>query len=244
MHKPKFLFILLLSLLATISTAQEIFIGGFQDVAPYILKIRENGKPDIITGGIIKEITDEVTFRTGLTFTYFFPPRKRLDIEIAQGTLHVIPMANPAWFSKSDLFLWSSPIFKEKLEFLTLKSFKGSITGFTGLEGLRIGMSEGFVYEAFPTNFNFYREDAATVARNIKRLKEGWIDALYGEELDILYHLKENADLFIVHPWSPSTSVYSWAVSKSLGENGIRIVSTIETMIADGTIEAILAKYR
>ena len=145
--------------MVTTVASQEIIIGGFQDVAPYVIKIREEGKPDLITGGIIKDITDEVSLRTGFTFTYNFPPRRRLELEIERGKLHVLPMANSSWLQEPDTFEWSEPVFTERTIFMTQPSFKRRITGVRELEGLKIGMSEGFVYPEFPTELNFVREE-------------------------------------------------------------------------------------
>ena len=105
-------------------------------------------------------------------------------------------------------------------------------------------MSQGFIYEELPDDLGFIREDTATVMRNIKRLETGWIDTLYGGELDIHYHIKDRQRLFTVQPWSPTTSIYRWAVSKLLGARGDLIISTLEAMITDGTIDHIIARYQ
>ena len=88
------------------------------------------------------------------------------------------------------------------------------------------------------------RDDAATVARNIERLAAGWIDVVYGGEFDVRNHLGSDAARYLIHPWSPASSAYQWAIAKRLGERGVLVSKTVEAMVKDGTVERILSRYR
>ncbi|MBN1241473.1 MAG: ABC transporter substrate-binding protein [Spirochaetales bacterium] len=226
------------------SGAQAIVVGGFPNVKPYAVVVREEGKPDRITGGLVVELFDEVARRTGLEFAYSFPPRKRMDLEIAEGRLDIVGMANPAWLAAPESMDWSPEVFGERMVFVSKAEFTGTIEGPADLEGLRIGMNTGYAYPEFGIPLSFTRDDAATVARNIERLSAGWIDAVYGGEFDVKSHLPEDAARYRLHPWSPSIPSYQWAVAKRLGERGALVLRTIEAMLDDGTVERILARYR
>lgn len=231
-------------LLSGQALCQEIIVGGFPSSMPYSLTVRDEGQPDRVTGGIIKDIADELSRRTGLSFRFVFLPRKRMEAEIASGGLDIIAIGNPAWVRDPETLLWSAAVFEERMFFLTLRSFGLAIDGPARLSGLTIGMRDGYVFPELDGVSGYLRDDAVTMARNIARLQAGWIDAVYGSELDSLYQAKEAGIQYTVHPWSPASSEYHWAVSRRLGETAELIVRTLDAMIKDGTIEKILAAYR
>ncbi|HOX17573.1 MAG TPA: transporter substrate-binding domain-containing protein [Spirochaetales bacterium] len=224
--------------------AQAIVVGGFPNVKPYAVVVREEGKPDRITGGLVVELFDEVARRTGLEFAYSFPPRKRMDLEIAEGRLDIVGMANPAWLAAPESMDWSPEVFGERMVFVSKAEFPRTIKGLAELGGLRVGMNTGYTYPEFGGALPFTRDDAATVPRNIERLSAGWIDVVYGGEFDVKSHLGSDASRYRIHPWSPASSTYQWAVAKRLGERGALVLRTIEAMVKDGTVARILAKYR
>ena len=105
-------------------------------------------------------------------------------------------------------------------------------------------MTTGYLYPEFPADPGFVRDDAATVGRNIERLSAGWLDAVYGGEYDVLGHIKADRARYRIQPWSPTVSSYRWAIAKHLGERGRTVMKALEAMLADGTVDRILAKYR
>ncbi|MBP7096041.1 MAG: transporter substrate-binding domain-containing protein [Spirochaetia bacterium] len=245
MNAPRLLFrAAALALAVGTLGAQAIVVGGFPNVRPYAIVVREEGKPERITGGLVVELVDEVARRTGLEFTYSFPPRKRMDLEIAEGRLDLVAMANPAWLARPELMEWTSIVFGERMVFVSRADSRTTIRGPADLKGLRVGMNTGYTYPEFAGDPPFIRDDAATVARNIERLAAGWIDVVYGGEFDVRNHLGSDAARYLIHPWSPASSAYQWAIAKRLGERGVLVSKTVEAMVKDGTVERILSRYR
>lgn len=224
--------------------AQDLTIGGFSSLQPWAqTKPNQEGSEEVV-GGIIKEIADQIAKATGVRFRYYFPPRRRMELEIAAGRLDVLPMANPAWLQKPELLNWSSPIIVDRSVLVTLAKEPITIRGPSDVKGLTIGMQAGFLYPELSESWGFVREDADTVARNLAKLDLGRIEVVYASEIDVRYRLKGRPGTYTIQPWSPGESVYHWAVAKSAGEQGRRVLDAAQAFTADGTIARILASHR
>lgn len=226
------------------SPGPELVIGGFPSIAPWAVVNRREGFPDEVTGGIIWDIADLVSQKTGIRFRFYFPPRRRMELEIEAGRLHVIPMADPAWLQDPDALSWSSVVIVDKKVFVTLGPSQISIRGSQDLKNLRLALQTGFVYPELPETLGYRRDDADTIVRNLTKMDLGRVDAVYAGEVDLGYRLKNRRGNYVVQPWTPGASSYRWATSRQSGEAGLKVIRAVEELVADGSVARVLATYR
>ncbi|MBT4627205.1 MAG: amino acid ABC transporter substrate-binding protein [Rhodospirillales bacterium] len=99
-----------------------------------------NGEPR----GIQIEILEEVTKRTGIEFTYFFAPWKRVFISSEAGKGGIIGFSKTK--ERAKLWDYSLPLYYDELVFVTTKEKVFSFNGLESLKGKEIGIKRGASY--------------------------------------------------------------------------------------------------
>ncbi len=248
--KPRSVLVCFFFLIGSIScvagqTAQRpsYVLGGFPSVMPFA-SIDGKGPYVKLKNGIIKDLADEISKRTGWDFVYYFPPRKRMEGEMAAGRIDFIPMAHPLWLKSPSDYTWSEPWISNSSIFISLKSAKKSIRTLSDIKGMRLGLVTGYVYPELPEASGFIRDNAALEARNIRRLEAELIDVVYGSRLELLYYIKGRKIPFDIHPLQLGSQDLSWACRKDSGAPIDRLNAVLKAMLADGSVNAILSAYR
>lgn len=209
--------------------------------APYC--IMHDGQ---LVGGLIKDIGDRLSRDLGLKVTYVPIAAARSDSLVESGAINIRPFTSPQWMAGRELYYWTTPIVVEQKAFLIRKASQVRIRSLDNVKGLRIGGILGYQYPEFATIAqSFTRDDVETLRQNIDRLAAGRIDAVYDSELYMLYLLKDSPDMpFAVEPFRPAPVPMSWAVAKNAALPFERMDALIKRMLADKTIDNMLAKYR
>lgn len=125
-----------------IAASQElIYTYWLEALEPFA--IRFNGQ---LTGGMVKDIGDELALRMKLTPKYIELPTKRVDIMLKEGNAHISCLTNPKWEQNPDDYHWSPVLFEGSDNFLVRKDQFESIKSIADFEGKRIGTYNGYVY--------------------------------------------------------------------------------------------------
>lgn len=165
---------------------------GAHNAPPYA--IVENNQ---LVGGIIKDISDEITKLLEIDVSYVETPRKRLADFVASGEIHFTPISNPEWVENSSNFLWSDVLFSEQDRLWTERGRQSDIAKIEDLFGMTIGTINSYVYPTLDTYFEqekIIRSDTRTLHSNIVRLKLGRIDGFIGSNNLVPYHISQNDD--------------------------------------------------
>jgi len=176
--------IALMSFLASAAASDESLIVsyGSHDAEPYA--IVENGE---LTGGIIKEIMDEVGREIEIEIQYQNIPRMRMDQYLLSGQSHVRVISSPRWYKSPEQFLWSTPLFQESGRYVVSAEKEFPIREYDDLTGKKVGTIRGYQYpEGLVKRFEsgeIIRDDVTSLATNFERLKLNRIDALLDADI-------------------------------------------------------------
>ncbi|MBF0100895.1 MAG: transporter substrate-binding domain-containing protein [Desulfobacterales bacterium] len=188
-------FLLLVSI-AIVSGIQHIAVAetihaGITEWPPYLIYDGTEVK------GIIIDILQEVSVRTGYSIVYHQLPQKRVYDYFMKGTITLEPGSNPAWRKEfEDISCYSIPYYKVTTIILGKKSrqinatcpedFRGKVLGGDlGFSGYGDGFDEAFA------NGTIRREDVTTGARgNIQKLVSNRVDGILIDRLVAWHTIK------------------------------------------------------
>lgn len=124
-----------------VASHELIFTYWLEALEPFA--IRYNHK---LTGGMIKDIGDELAARMKHKPMYIELPTKRVAIMVTEGDAHISCLTNPKWEEKPENYHWSPVLFEGSDNFLVRQDQKDSIKTISDLKGKRIGTYNGYVY--------------------------------------------------------------------------------------------------
>jgi polar amino acid transport system substrate-binding protein len=235
--------ILLATFAATAIGAQTLVVGFNEGNAEPYAFISGN----TMTGGIIKDIGDAVARELNIKVEYKISTPNRIKVEVKDGTIHVLPIFNPAWTPSPNDFNWTSVLFPETNIFVTSKARPLAIKGFDDLKGKRIGTIQGYYYPTLDPYFkkgDMVRDDAGSLQQNFDKLKAGRIDALIDSNVILSYKLKSLGADFQASTFVAASQDIYFGLSKTLPVDGAKLLAAFEKIKKSGELDSILKKYR
>ncbi|NRB68399.1 MAG: transporter substrate-binding domain-containing protein [Vibrio sp.] len=155
--------------------------------AKVVWAIQDEWPPYVIDShdvkGLAHEIVEEAFAVQGYNMKYTIKPWSRALREVATQRYDI---ALTVWKSSERLeyLYYSDAYLTNSLIFVTLKSNTFDYDNLKSLNGKRIGVIRGYVYDdAFMHSNDFDRLDADNLATNVKKLKTGRIDALIADKI-------------------------------------------------------------
>lgn len=120
----------------------------------YIRAYAYHLKPPFITDlgaeqGLYYDLSRFLSESTGYEFYTVFVPRKRIDKMLEDNQLEGIVIGvNPKWFGdvQQKKYLWTQPFFKDRDEFISLRSDPFDYKGAESLSGKTLAGVRGFIY--------------------------------------------------------------------------------------------------
>lgn len=197
-----------------------------------------------INGGFLKDLGEVLAQRMGYTARFHTVPGKRVPIALTQGEADGVCFVMPSWIDGK--FNWTRPaipgagVVVAHASAPILKTIKA-------LASERVGTVLGYRYselEAMLGNSVLLRDDAPSVQHSIAKLVAGRSRYALIDQMTIEYYLK-------THPGTPlridltierykASCVFSLMSSVKFAD----VERVLAGMVEDGTIEAILARYR
>ena len=147
-NNPLTWFVILLSFFSSSSYAnkeqkEQITIYAYHLKPPYIINVVEER-------GLYFDFSRYLNSKAGLyQFQTRFMPRKRIEVYLNRGELNGILIGvNPVWFKDKaqTKYLWTSTIFQDQDEVVSLAQAPVEYLGPKSLEGLNLGGVLGFYY--------------------------------------------------------------------------------------------------
>lgn len=244
MQRAIFLFFSTLIILPWFAVAQQQPIRAIvssTNASPYA--IFRNGH---LHSGIAKDILDTLAQRSFRDIDYLNLPRARVELWLESGQADIACFLNPDWVAQPQQLGWSPMLFMTKQVFIRHAS-SAPITQPMDLYERRIGTVRGFSYpelEALFSSGQAVRDDAADLAANVERLREGRIDAVMSVDLHVAYFqvVKNNPDFAIDLMWAKPSPTYC-ALSKHNLSNYNQLKKELKELVDTGAMKAILARY-
>ncbi len=243
MHMKALLTLLALGWLLSASATPLIVGIGEHQLEPYVLRDEQT-----VTGGILKELMDELGQRLGLEVHYLLLPRKRLEQSLANGRIHLVPHTNPRWHNDRSL-LWSQPWMSDQNRFVLNRNNTFAVSAFDDLNGRQLGTILGHRYGElefwFEQNF-ITRSDAHTLEQSFQKLAAGRIDALIGSQRLIDYQLRthNNPHQFVLLELVADEHQRFIALSPNAPCTLEALSNALQQMLDEGRINAILEAPR
>lgn len=200
-----------------------------------------------LSGGISKDILDELSKRSKLYWQYLPLPRGRVEQWLLRDDADIACFLNPAWVDLPEQLVWSPALFTTQ-QVIVRRSTSPAIQNISDLFGKRLGTDRGFSYPELNTIFAqrlAVRDDASSLQINLSRLQKQRLDAVLTVDLAYLYHQQQfpSEDLQADPLWAEPANVYC-ALNQHQPELTARLLLTLQQMVADGTINIILQRYK
>ncbi len=229
---------LLLALPAGLRAAEIVFIAPANHAMP--LMQFEDGQ---LKSGILKDLGDAFAKRLGLEPRYITVPSKRVSMVLQRGDADCLCYALPGWLDGE--FDWSRPIMADG-GVLVARADAPRIRTLSELAGQRVGTVSGYRYPQLDEALGprFLRDDGPTAEHSLRKLIAGRSQYAIVEELMAGYHQRIDPG----HPLRIDLVISRFqarcAFSRRARLDTARMNHALDSLIDDGSIERILARYR
>lgn len=235
---------LLLSALASGASALELRVVA-ADVwgPPYIFSGQDKARE-----GLVKDVVEAFAKEAKVSVVYSNLPRKRIELEIRSGSIHISPISNPDWYADHQGLEWSDPIFEEKNLFILKPDSKLKIESLRDLQGKKIGTMLGYVYPNLTEDFvsgGITRVDVNDHLQLRSMLQRGRVDTFISSDIVFRYleHSNPQAQKLKVADFILAQHSIQWCVSKSSPIKVQRINEILAKLKSSGKLAEIMKKY-
>ena len=219
-----------------------IIIGTNTEFPPFSFK-SDNG--DIV--GFDIDIIQEVFKRIDKETIIKDMPFDALIPEIQIGNIHVIAAGMSPTDERAQRTLFTKPHLTGNPLLIISPKEKEPLTTVADLAGKTVVVNEGYVADSFMSEqpaVTLVRLSSALVSDGILALQSGRADAFVAASFSMKpYFEKHDKNAFYITPIPSTEEASAIAISKHYPDLFYLIQSTIDMMIADGTIEAFKKKW-
>lgn len=230
-------------LVATGAHAAPLVVGVTEGLGAPLVIFKENE----LSGGVVKELMEELGQRLGQP-VYFMPlPRKRLEDALQEGDIHAIAHVNPAWLEDPEQFLWSQSWMQTEDRFVVSSVYSISIRQMESLQGARIGTLRGFRYPVLEPGFRngvIIRDDANSLKQNFERLHLGRLDALVAEkgQIEMFLRTQMNREFYRLEPLIAAQYERFIAFSPRAPVRVEQVRVHLQEMLEEGVVDKIIQR--
>lgn len=202
-----------------------------------------------LIGGIYKDIMDHVGHVLGIDVEYLQVPRKRHDLYMQQGLVHVIVLSTPEWHHPLADFYWSMPIIVSQDLIVGPADSPRLINRIEDLDGAVLGTILGYEYPGIAEELRsgrIIRADVNSLPQNFAKLEAGRIDYLVDGAILIRYHLRRSgrSGKFAIQPFVIDSYKLKTAISPKAPITIEELNAVYREMRENGKLQEILDRYR
>lgn len=224
---------------ARAADAGLVFIAPANHTMPFV-DIRQSG----LQGGILKDLGEAIAARVGMKARFLIVPAKRVGAALEHGEADALCYTSPRWIDLSRV-QWSRPLF-DYTGVVARRADAPAVSHLAELAGTPIGTVAGYRYPEVEQALgpHFRRDDAPDMGRNLAKLALNRVAYALTERLTLAYAQREapqqGLQLALQTVSYPTHCVFSEQRQLPLA----RLQQTVDDLLADGSIERILARYR
>lgn len=209
-----------------------------EELPPYAMK--QGGKP----AGATVEIVSTLFERAGLKYTVKIQPWKRA-YESAQKNSNTCVFPVQRSQEREVLFHWISPIVITQTAFYTHEDSTQSIRSLNDVKDLRIGSYKGSNAADYLTSQGYELALTPKDAPNIQKLNSKRIDVWAADTITSKYLMKQKNINNIKEQLVYFTALRALACGLDTSESDIaKLSGELKKMYTDGSVEAVMNKYR
>jgi ABC-type amino acid transport substrate-binding protein len=202
-----------------------------------------------MTGGLLKELGDQLARELGASPEYLRLPRRRTEPALAAGEVDIYCFQSPEWFDNPQKFLWSIPNLKQIERVLARKGNPLPARIPDDFVGKRVSARLGYHYASIQPLFDAgkaWRMDETQNAFMFKAVETGLTDLLITSDGEIEGHFKNNPQArqnFAIAPQSFSVVATQCAVSPKSNWSLTKINQGLAAMMKRGDMDRMTRHY-
>lgn len=196
-----------------------------------------------LTGGILKDLGDAIAQRLGRRAAYLSVAGDQVGAALSKGKADGICYVRPFWIDGN--FDWTRPVIPDAELVASIPSAP-VIRSLHDLRDRPIGTVASYRYPRVEqvVGLRFRRSDSPTMEENLRRMVDGTVRHTIIGQATMNYQLKVNKALKL----RPDLVFASFSAQCAFGKRGnvafSDVNNAVNTLIDDGTVGAILARYR
>jgi len=238
----RFLPFLLALLTCTTAAADDLVIIAPVNQAMPLAHFNKDGEMD---AGMLRDIGEALARRLGRTPRFVSMPSKRVPLALASGEADVLCHVMKHWIDGD--FVWSAP-FLPSGEIIAARPEAPAVRRLGNLAGQPIGTVLGYRYPLVEDALGkrFVRDDAQTMEHNFRKLVAGRMP--YAIVDDLTYNYYQRAAAKPPVKLRRDVVISSFRTHCAFSRKGrlpaARINQALDSLIGDGSLDAMLARYQ
>jgi polar amino acid transport system substrate-binding protein len=198
---------------------------------------------DKLTGGILKDVSEAIARRIGRPISFISVAGDQVSAILSQGKADGICYVRPFWIDGD--YHWSRPLIPDA-ELVASLPGAPVVRSLLDLRDRPVGTVTSYRYPRVEQvlGLRFVREDSDTMEENLRKIMQGAVSYTVIAQSTLAYQLKVNKALKL----RPNLVYASYTAQCAFSKRGnlplAEIDKAISGLIEDGSIEAILARYR
>ncbi len=229
--------------------AQDDTAGPPTTEAPFIFATTSDSsmplaefRDDVLVAGILKDLGDAIAGELHRKAIYAVVPRKRLDEDLANGSVDGVCYYRPNWVGVS--LNWSQPLIPNDILLVTGAGVPRP-KRLEDVAGEEIGVVLGYKYpELDVLHQNYQRDDAPNMPANINKLIAGRTKYAIVDKLSLDYQQKEHPEIadFATLSITKINAACGFSLASKIPFGDID--QAIHKLVNEGAVLRILAKFR
>ena len=198
---------------------------------------------DKLSGGILKDLGDAMAQRLGRRVVYVTVAGDQVGAALTSGKADGICYVRPFWIDGN--FDWSRPLIPDS-ELIASAPDVPVVRSLLDLRDRPVGTVKGYRYPRMEQvlGLRFRRLDAPTMEENLRNVMLGHARYTVVVQSTLDYHLKVNKLLKLRADLKTASYTAQCAFSRRGNVAFTEVDKAINTLIDDGSVQRILARYR
>lgn len=196
-----------------------------------------------LDAGIIKDLGDAIARRAGRRASYLSVAGDQVAAVLRQGKADGICYVRPFWIDGD--FHWSKPLIPDA-ELIASKLDAPVVRSLLDLRDRPVGTVSGYRYPRVEqvVGLRFQRADSPTMEENLRAMMQGGARHTIIGQATLMYQLKVNKSLRLRPDLVFASFTAQCAFSKRSGLDFAAVDKAINSLVSDGSVATILARYR
>lgn len=198
---------------------------------------------DKISGGIVKDVSEAIARRMGRNIAFLSVAGDQVSATLAQGKADGICYVRPFWIDGD--YHWSRPLIPDA-ELVASLPEAPVVRSLLDLRDRPVGTVAAYRYPRVEQvlGLRFQRQDSATMEENLRKMMQGTVRYTVLAQSTLAYQLRVNKALRLRADLVFASFTAQCAFSKRGNTPPDEVDKAVNSLIEDGSIEAILARYR
>ncbi|NHZ32122.1 substrate-binding periplasmic protein [Massilia rubra] len=196
-----------------------------------------------LSGGILKDLGDAIGHRLGRGVVYVSVASEQVSDALAAGMADGICYVRPFWIDGQ--YDWSRPFIADA-EVVASQQDAPPVRSLADLRDRPVGTVAGYRYPRVEQvlGLRFQRSESATMEENLRKLMAGKVLHTVIGQATLAYQMRTNHALKLRQDLVFASFKAQCAFSKKAGVPFGQVNQAINGLIDDGSVDAILARYR